>query len=246
MLTVSDAFAGNRILAGLPTRERQFVEQFVDITQVHLGEVLDRAGEAVSDLYFPINAAISMMDLKDPTHTLDVALIGAEGCSGASIAQGSDVSPSLNIVEIGGWTVRMPAPSVAKHLGTLPYLSAILSRYNLLLMRHVVISVGCSQFHPADQRVARWLLAHSHRTGLTVFPFTTDFLAAQVGVDKDTIRSILEHMQERGILARTSKSVSISDRQALARQSCGCFELTTEATNGYLEALVRLSRAYAN
>ena len=115
---------------------------------MHLGEVIDRAGEAVRYLYFPIDAAISMMDLKDPTHTLDVALIGAEGCSGASIARGSDVSPSLTIVEIGGWTVRMPAPSVAKHLGTLPYLSAILSRYNLLLMRHVVISVGCSQFHP--------------------------------------------------------------------------------------------------
>jgi hypothetical protein len=246
MLSLSDALGTNRILAGLPTRERQYVEPHVEVTQVHLGDVIDRAGEAVRYLHFPVDAALSMMDLKDRTHTLDVALIGPEGCSGASIAQGSDVSPSLNIVEIGGWTVRLPAQALSEQLGALPYLSSVLSRYNLLLMRHVVISVGCSQFHPAGQRVARWLLAHSHRTGLTVFPFTTEFLAAQVGVDRETIRSVLEEMQQRGIVAKTATSVSISDRQALARQSCGCFDLTTEATDGYLNAVGRLSRAYAN
>jgi hypothetical protein len=246
MLTLSDALGRNRILAGLPVKERQQVEPFVDVTQVHLGDVIDRAGEAVRYLHFPVNSAISMMDCKDLSHTLDVALIGPEGCSGASVAQGSEVSPSLNIVEIGGWTVRLPAEALAEHLGALPYLSSALSRYNFLLMRHVVISVGCSQFHSADQRLARWLLAHSHRTGLTVFPFSTDFLSAQVGVERDTVRSILEKMQKHGVLSKTANSVSISDIQALARQSCGCFGLTTEATDGYLDALARLSREHAN
>jgi hypothetical protein len=246
MLTLSDALGRNRILAGLPVKERQCVEPYVDVTTVHLGDVIDRPGEAIRYLHFPVDAAVSMMDLKDRTHTLDVALIGPEGCSGASVAQGSDVSPSLNLVEIGGSTVRLPAQALAEHLGALPYLSSVLSRYNLLLMRHVVISVGCSQFHSHDQRVARWLLAHSHRTGLTVFPFTTEFLSAQVGMDRDTIRSILEDMQKHGILSKTANSVSISDRHALARQSCGCFALTTEATDGYLDAVSRLSRAHAH
>jgi hypothetical protein len=42
MLTVSDAFGRNRILAGLPTRERLCVEQFTAVTQAHLGDGIGR------------------------------------------------------------------------------------------------------------------------------------------------------------------------------------------------------------
>jgi hypothetical protein len=65
-------------------------------------------------------------------------------------------------------------------------------------------------------------------------------------VERDTVRRILEEMQKHGVLSKTANSVSISDTQALARQSCGCFGLTTEATDGYLDAVARLSREYAN
>ncbi len=246
MLAVSDALDTNRILAGLPSAERNIVEQLLDVGQVHLGDVIDWPGEAIRHLHFPIKAAISMMDVKDAAHTLDVALVGSEGCSGASIAQGSDVSPCLNIIEIGGWTVRIPAAAVTEYLPKLPYLSAALSRYNLLIMRHIVISVGCCQFHSAEQRIARWLMAHSHRAGLTVFPFTSDFLAAQVGIDPQQVRGLLEGMQQRGLITKSPKSIAISDPQALAQQSCACLQLTKDATDGYLEGLTRLSRAYAN
>lgn len=243
MSAVSDALSRNRILSALPSAERKIIEQHIEVFQVHLGDVLDHPGEIVRYLYFPVDAAISMMDVKDSSHTLDVALIGAEGCSGASVAQASDASPCLNIVEIGGWTVRIHAPSLAESLPKLPFLSAVLSRYNLLLMRHTVISVGCSQFHSPEQRIARWLLAHKHRTGLTVFPFTSDFLAAQVGIDKHQVRSILDEMQKRGLLTKSHQSVAIN-HEALVHQSCACLQLTQEATDGYLETLTRLSRAY--
>jgi len=242
-MPAADSFCKNRILAGLPIPERTTIEQFAESSHVHLGDVLDRPGETVRYLYFPLDAAISMMDVKDSAHSLDVALIGTEGCSGTSIAQGSDASPCLNIVEIGGPTVRLPAPSLAEHLPKLPYLSAVLSRYNLLLMRHIVISVGCSQFHPPEQRTARWLMAHSHRAGLTEFPFTSDFLAAQVGIDRQQVRSILEEMQKGGLIKKGPHTISINDQRALARQSCACFQLTKEATDTYVEALARLSSA---
>jgi hypothetical protein len=114
MLAVSEALTRNRILYGLPAHERNIVEQFLGVSRVHLGEILDRPNEAIQHLYFPVDAALSLMDVKDSSHTLDVALIGTEGCSGASIAQGSDASPCLNIVEIDGWTVRVPASSLAE------------------------------------------------------------------------------------------------------------------------------------
>jgi hypothetical protein len=246
MLAVSEALSRNRILHGLPIAERNIVEQFLEVRAVHLGEILDRPDEAIRHLYFPVDAALSLMDIKDSAHSLDVALIGREGCSGASVAQGSDASPCLNIVEIDGWTVRMAALSLAEHLPKLPYMSAVLSRYNLLLMRQTVISVGCSQFHSGEQRIARWLLAHSHRAGLTVFPFTLEFLSAQVGLDTQLVRPIVETMQQRGLITKGANSIAICDQQALLQQSCACFQLAKDATDGYVEALTRLARAYTH
>ena len=83
MSALSNAFARNRILAGLPSEERRMIEPRSDVTRVYLGDVMDRAGEAVAYLCFPLDAAISMRDMKDRTHTLDVAMVGAEGCTGA-------------------------------------------------------------------------------------------------------------------------------------------------------------------
>jgi len=53
-------------------------------------------------------------------------------------------------------------------------------------------------------------------------------------------------MERRGIIARDARSVTIRDLELLARQSCACVELTKDATDGYVEALTRLSRAYAH
>ena len=245
MSALSNAFARNRILAGLPPEERRIVEPRADVNRVYLGDVLDRAGEAVGYLCFPVDAAISMMDMKDRTHTLDVALVGTEGCTGAWVVHGSETSPALNIVEIGGSIVRLPATRLTELLPKLPYVNAVLSRYNLLLMRQIVISVGCSQFHSPEQRIPRWLLDHNHRAGLKEFPFTTDFLSAQVGVDTDTTRRILDGLQQRGLIAKGARDLSIIDAEAFAGESCACFQLTKDATDGYIEALTRLSRAYS-
>ena len=245
MLSVFEALPQNRVLAGLPTGERALMLRSLEAVQVYLGDIIDKAGEPIGYLHFPIDAAISMMDVKDKTHTLDVALAGTEGCSGASVAQGNNLSPCVNIVEIGGWTVRVPAATVMELLPRLPYLGAALSRYNWLIMRHVVISVGCSQFHSAPQRVARWLMAHCHRTGLEAFPFTSEFLAAQVGVDPKLTADVLADLQRDKIVEKGYKNIEITNREGLAQRACSCFALTKEATDQYVVALENISREYA-
>ena len=90
MLSVPDAIRRNRILSGLPERERELILQDLAVIPVHLGDVLDRADEKIQYLSFPVDAAISMMDSKDKHHTLDVALIGAKGLP--------DLRPSPGII----------------------------------------------------------------------------------------------------------------------------------------------------
>lgn len=44
-------------------------------------------------LHFPVDAAISVTDMRDEQHIVEVSVTGKEGCTGASVVQGSDRSP---------------------------------------------------------------------------------------------------------------------------------------------------------
>ena len=62
MLSVLEALPKNRILAGLPTGELAFLLRSFEVVQVYLGDIIDKAGEPIGYLHFPIDAAISMYD----------------------------------------------------------------------------------------------------------------------------------------------------------------------------------------
>jgi hypothetical protein len=237
MQNVLQAMSHNRILAGLPALEREYLEPSLELVALQLGDVLHEQGGRIDCVYFPVEAAISMTDLVDRKRIVEVTVIGKEGCSGCSVVLGSDRSASMAIVQIGGKALRLNAAPVVNDQARLPYLTATLRRYNSLLMEHAVISVGCSQFHTPSQRVARWLKAHWHRTGLETFPFTADFLAVQVGVEADTVAEILDKLQKDGVITRRRHSMTITDQEALGRLACACFEQVRVATDGYVAAL---------
>ena len=131
-------------------------------------------------------------------------------------------------------------------LSRLPYLAAALSRHNLLLMRTAVISVGCSRFHTVSQRLARWLKAHWHRTGIETFPFSAQFLAAQVGADPNIVVETLQAFEADNLIRNGHNKVTIADHEGLGRQACECYELTKVASSEYMVALQEIARTHCD
>ncbi len=241
MTTRMKDFTANRILALLPPREAEVIAPLLELTEVQLGDIIDQPGKPIQNLYFPLRAAISVTDISDGHHTVEVTITGSEGCSGASIAQGNDQSPCMALIQIGGPAVRLAASALMSNLPRLRYLEGALLRYNALLLRHAVVSVGCNRFHSHQQRLARWLKAHWDRTGLETFPFTMAFLAAQVGLDRDMVSALVDDLKQRGIVTKGHATVTITDHEALTAACCECFALCKDATGQYLEALQHLA-----
>ena len=192
---VAEAFTENRILAALPSRERELLAPSFEGVDLYMGDVLNNAGESIRFVYFPLNAAISMVDAHIKEHMTDVALTGSEGCFGSFIVQGSDNAPFMAMVEVAGKAIRVPASGIIGHLPCMPYLRAAFGRYNLLITRHVAIGVGCGKFHSPAQQLTRWIMAHFHRTNMRAFPFSNDFFAAQAGIDKEVVSKVLGDLQ---------------------------------------------------
>lgn len=241
---VAEAMSRNRILAGLPFPERDVVAPSCEVVSIHLGDVLDEARRPIQFLHFPVDAAISVTSMEGHQHVIEVALTGREGSSGSSVVQGDDRSMCTAIVQIPGTAIRLPTSVVLGQLPRLPYLEAALSRHNLLLMRNAVISVGCGNYHRVPQRLARWLKTHWHRTGIDTFPFSAEFLSAQVGTDPKLVREALEDFETQGLIKVGRNKVTIADHDRLAKQACECYELAKKATEEYIAALADIARAH--
>ena len=66
---ISVQTAANRILASLPQAERGLILSLCDEVGLRLGDTIDEVGEPVRYLYFPLDAAISVMGMRNEHHT---------------------------------------------------------------------------------------------------------------------------------------------------------------------------------
>ena len=244
-MELKDLLANHSILQSLPLPEHQLISPFCEIVELHLGDIIEEAGRPIKFLHFPINSAISLTNVQDQEHVVEVNVTGREGCSGASVVLGDNRSPCLAMVQIPGTAVRLATITVMDHLSSLPYLHAALGRYNLLVMNLAVVSVGCSQFHSPAQRLARWLKAHWIRTGIESFPFSSDFLALQVGVDSAIVKDALMDFKKRGMVDVGRNTVLITDQDGLEGEACRCYALAKESVEEYIGALGKLSQSHS-
>ena len=111
-------------------------------------------------------------------------------------------------------------------------------------MNLALISVRCSQFHSPAQRLARWLKTHWQRTGIESFPFSSDFLALQVGVDPKIVKEWLINFKKQGIVEHGHNTVLITDQDGLEREACRCYTLARKSTEEYVQSLVDLAKTH--
>ena len=67
------------------------------------------------------------------------------------------------------------------------------------------------------------------------------FLAAQVGLDRDTVAEVVEDLKRHGIVTKGHSFITITDHEGLTAACCGCFALCKDATGPYVEGLQQLA-----
>ena len=224
----------NRILACLPAKEGRILREHLELVSLRSKEELNEVDSPMRHLHFPLDSAISLMDFKPSGGLVEVAVVGKEGCTGFTVVHGYRNAPCRIVVQVGGSAFRVSAPSVMKLLPQIPFFRYAVSRFTSTILRETIVSVGCSQFHSVEQRLGRWFLAHQHRTGVSVFPFTHDFLAEQLGVQRATISEALAGLQDRKIVRYGYRQVELSNERALEKLSCECFPTVKEAIDEFL------------
>ncbi len=234
--------SGNVILGHLPLQEQKQLQTHLEVVSVEVRQELDEVGGDLRYICFPLDCAISLMAHQPTGQSVEIAVIGKEGSTGFNAAQGLTTSPCRAIVQVGGSMYRL---GVRWLNASVPFLLQSLIRFGAVVFRHTVISVGCSQFHSVDQRLGRWLLAHQHRTGLTTFSFTHEFLAEQLGVQRGTVTEALAVLEEKKLVDSGYGKVKLLKSKAMEKVSCACFQLAKQAIEEYIDDIKAYKRSMA-
>jgi CRP-like cAMP-binding protein len=216
----------NRLLHGLPTIERDRLEDLYEPIELIVGEHICDAGAAIHHAVFPHAGVISLVaDVAEDT-ILELALLGGEGMFGVPLALGSTNSDIGGLVQAEGYATRIEAKAFIALLDDSPVLRARILRYTRDLIGQISQTAICNTFHTIEERTARWVLTMADRTRSNEIRMTQGFLAGMLGVRRPAVSQAANAMLGDGLIDYSRGHLEIIDRAGLERAACACYRLT--------------------
>jgi CRP-like cAMP-binding protein len=218
----------NRLLDALPFKDREQLLANCEAIELVFGEVLYRANEPVSHVYFPTGGFISLVTSVDSSANLEVGLVGNEGILGVSLMLGVDVAPFYSLVQGAGPALRITTTTFLHQLENSPALQSELKRYLYVLMRQLAQTAICTRYHLVEARLARWLLMMQDRAHSDHFHVTHVFLAYILGVRRVGITKAANSLLKKKLISYKRGDITILDRVGLEAASCECYRVDKE------------------
>jgi CRP-like cAMP-binding protein len=153
----------------------------------------------------------------------EVGHIGPEGMSGTHVLLGTDRTANKTFMQVSGFGIKIPVPSLLAVLDADPALRKFFLRYvhsSELQLAHSALANARYNMH---ERLARWLLMCHDRLEGNNLPLTHEFLALMLGVRRSGVTNELHIIEGLGAIKSTRGNVRIIDRARLEEIAAGCY-----------------------
>lgn len=187
------------------------------------GEHLYRPGDAVSWIYFPVTALLSVLTETGDGQSVETAMIGNEGGLGVVETMGSGITPTTSLTQVDGVGFKVSTPVFkALVLGSPDLLSRVFNLIEVQLTESRQSGM-CQALHTVEPRFARWLLESMDRSGgRTNLPLTQEFIAAMLGVQRTTVSAFAMQLQKAGLISYARGAIKVIDPAGLEHLACEC------------------------
>jgi CRP-like cAMP-binding protein len=216
--------AGNALLSTLRDNDRNRLVPHMRVLDLRPGDVLQRAGEAVTETWFPCGAALASYTVSTNANdnAVEVALIGREGAVGGIVSNGSLPSYSTAIVRNSGKFLRIKTSTLEHAKIDSIHLRHWFSRYSDCLLAQVFQTAACNADHTIIQRSAKWLVAARRRTGSRELEMTQEQLAELLGVGRTFVTRTVSKLRAQGYIQTRRGVITIINEAGLNKLSCNC------------------------
>lgn len=213
----------NALLASLPPREQELLAPRLEQVTLRSGEIVAPAGAAVTHLYFPETAVLSLVMTPKPSgRTVDAATVGSEGMIGLSHVFGAPTTRADAIARVAGTAARIPVVAFDRIVAGLPALRRRMERYAAALIDQMAQSALCVQSHTIEQRLAGLMILTVDRVGGEPVTVTHEQLGLMLGIRRPGVTHAAATLRARGLTDYRRGRITISDRAGLSAAACSC------------------------
>jgi CRP-like cAMP-binding protein len=214
----------NKLLASLPRGDFDRLLPHLSTLPLQQGSVLSEAGDEVDQIYFPHNGMLSLLAVLRDGKAIETATVGREGVVGAMAGLGLYKSLVRVVVQMPMACSKIAATHFRTIAATSDAVRNLSIRYNEVLLSQARITAACNALHSIESRFCRWLLQCADRAASDSVPLTQEFLAEMLGVRRTSVTEVASKVQSAGAITYSRGVIKITDRAALMRMSCECYE----------------------
>ena len=213
----------NHLLAALPDVERLRWLPRLELVDMPLGQVLYESGRALSHVYFPTTAIVSLLYVMENGASAEIAVVGKDGIVGISLFMGGGSTPSRAVVQSAGQGYRLTAQTMKDEFNRAGPVMHLFLRYTQALITQMAQTAVCNRHHSLDQQLCRWLLLSLDRLSGSELTMTQELIANMLGVRREGVTEGALKLQAAGLIRYSRGHISVLDRPGLERRTCECY-----------------------
>src|SRR6266550_1376100 len=221
----SHHWTNNDLLATLPKNECQRLLSHMQRVQLNFRDVLHKADEIITHVYFPHDSVISLVSSMSSGSSAELAMVSSEGMVGLSVFLGGETATSDAVVQISGSATKIESNVFREEFCKSRLLRALLHRYTNTLLGQASQAAACNRLHHVQERFAKWLLLMQDRLKKDEFNLTHETIAQMLGVRRAGVSTMAARFRELRLIDYHRGSFHILDRAGLETAACECYEI---------------------
>lgn len=221
----------NYLLSSLPVAVQGRVFPHLDLMPLPAGKTIHESGEAIQDVYFPIDCIVSLLYVMGNAESADISLVGREGLVGVSLFMGGESTTSHAVVRSAGAAYRLSGQRLKKEFALHGELLQHVLRYTQSLLTQMSQTAVCNRHHSVGQQLCRWLLHSLDRLNGSELLMTQKTIANMLGVRREGVTEAAGKLQKLGIIEYKRGRISVIDRLGLEQFSCECYQVIKQETD---------------
>ncbi len=224
----------NAIVRGLDKESEQLILAKCELVHLVLRQPIYAPEEPITDVYFPIDAIISIVSRMHDGQQIEIGTIGREGMSAFPLLMGASSTANESFCQVPGAAVRMPTAVFRALNASNNVMRQRLDRYLQAYVNMLGQLAACNRLHSIYERCSRWLLMSRDRVNTDDIELTHEYLAMMLGTGRSGVTIAASTLQRAGFIHYARGVITIVDRLGLESATCECYEVARRQFGGLL------------
>ena len=221
----SPSLSANQLLMALPPEEYERLVPYLEPVSLALGQVIYEPKQLIKEVYFPLEAMISLVSIMKDGSTTEIGLVGGEGMVGLPVFLGGNSATNRAIVQVEGNAIKMDASVLKSEFERGEQLQKKLLLYTQARLTQMSQIAACKSHHLIEERFARWLLCVNDCVKKNELPLTQKFISEILGVRRASVTEAAIALQKAGLIRYRRGQITILKRKELEQAACECYGL---------------------